>query len=358
MAESPRIAVIGAGIIGASVAWHLARAGAEVTVLEAGAPGGVATAASFAWVNASWSNPEPYVRLRMRSMAVWRRLAAEVAGLPAAWAGGLCWDLAEAELREFARRHAGWGYEVRTVDGAESARIEPNLVAPPELAVHAAAEGAVEPVRAAQALLRAAEARGARLLPQTRALGLRCRDGRVVGVETAEGFQAADEVVVAAGVGTPGILATAGLALRLEAPPGLLVHTRPHAPLLRGIVLAPELHMRQTQEGRLVIGADFGGADPGADADATARELLARAKAMLRGGRELELDRYTIGLRPTPADGFPVVGRPDGTGGLYLAVMHSGVTLAAAVGLLAARELLTGERDALLGGYGWRDALG
>ena len=49
-----------------------------------------------------------------------------------------------------------------------------------------------------------------------------------------------------------------------------------------------------------------------------------------------------MGHRPTPADGFPVVGRPDGTAGLYVAVMHSGVTVATAVGLLAARE--TGNR--------------
>ena len=62
-----------------------------------------------------------------------------------------------------------------------------------------------------------------------------------------------------------------------------------------------------------------------------------------------------MGHRPTPTDGFPVVGRPDGTAGLYVAVMHSGATLAAAVGLLAARELVTGERDALLGPCGWRE---
>ena len=214
MTNCPHIAVIGAGIVGASIAWHLARAGAVVTVLEAGEPGGVATAASFAWINASWSNPALYVRLRLRGMAEWRRLAAEVPDLTVAWCGGLCWDLPPAELREFVRRRAARDYPLTPVGPAEIAAIEPALADPPELAVHAAAEGAVEPVHAALALSRDAQARGARLRRGTRVLGLRQRGGRVVGVETSEGFTPADEVVVAAGAGTPELLATAEVGWR------------------------------------------------------------------------------------------------------------------------------------------------
>ncbi|RUW42956.1 FAD-dependent oxidoreductase, partial [Mesorhizobium sp. M8A.F.Ca.ET.021.01.1.1] len=55
MAASKQVIVIGAGIIGASVAWHLTRAGAQVTVIADSAPGGVATPNSFAWINASWA---------------------------------------------------------------------------------------------------------------------------------------------------------------------------------------------------------------------------------------------------------------------------------------------------------------
>ena len=61
-----RVIVIGAGIIGAAIAWHLAKAGAVVTVIDEGKPGGVATPNSWGWINASWGNPEPYFRLRMR----------------------------------------------------------------------------------------------------------------------------------------------------------------------------------------------------------------------------------------------------------------------------------------------------
>ena len=159
-------------------------------------------------------------------------------------------------------------------------------------------------------------------------------------------------MVIAAGVGSPDIAATAGIKLPIETPPGLIVHSRPYKKLLNGLVLAERLHMRQTAEGRIIAGSDFGGADPGMDADVTALDLFAAMKAMLRDSDGLELDFHTVGFRPTPVDGFPIIGRADGMDGLYIAVMHSGVTLAPAVGLFATREILDGERDPLLTPYG------
>ena len=75
-------------------------------------------------------------------------------------------------------------------------------------------------------------------------------------------------------------------------------------------------------------------------------------EAALRGAGDLELDFHTVGYRPAPIDGFPIIGRAEGMDGLYIAVMHSGITLAPAVGLFAAREILYGERDPLLAPYG------
>src|SRR5688572_33247857 len=102
MADRPNVLVVGAGIIGASIAYHLAQRGARVTILDSGEPGGVATRNSWAWINASWGNPEPYFRLRIRSMAEWRRLAADVPALDVQWLGGLLWDLPRAELEAYA----------------------------------------------------------------------------------------------------------------------------------------------------------------------------------------------------------------------------------------------------------------
>lgn len=354
MTEAPHIIVIGTGIIGASIAWHLAAGGARVTVVDAGTAGGIATPCSFAWINASFGNPEPYFRLRRRAMAEWRRLAAAVPAIPLAWCGGLKWDVPVAERDALVAQHTAWGYGVRQVDRAEAGRLEPNLIDPPPEALHVAEEGAVEPRLAALALLADAERRGARLLQSAPVSALIESGGKVVGVATATGRLTADHVVLAAGTNSAALAASVGLDLPLIASPGLIAHSRPVPPLLNGIVMAPGLHMRQTTDGRIVAAIDFGGSDPGTNPAATAAAVLAKARAMLRGGEALALDFHTIGWRPLPADRFPVVGRPAGTGGLYVAVMHSGITLAPAIGSFVAAELLTGARDPLLAPYGWR----
>ncbi|WP_027134180.1 NAD(P)/FAD-dependent oxidoreductase [Geminicoccus roseus] len=351
MTAPQKFVVVGAGIIGASIAWHLVASGAEVTVIDAGGGGGIATPNSFAWINAHWRNPEPYLRLRMRSMAEWRRLAAEVPALPLSWTGSLDWDLSPAEIDDCVRQQSARGYEIRSVGRPEAAAIEPNLVDPPERALHAAGEGAVEPRRAAQVLLADAERRGAIFRRNAAAIRLVIRHGRTTGIQLSNGELAADRVVLAAGARTAELTATTGVSLPLTTPPGLLVHAHPHMKLLEGLVLTPNLHMRQTVDGRIVAGADFGGSDPGDAADDEAAALFARVKAMLRGGEALTLDRYSVGYRPTPADGFPVVGQPSGDPGLYLAVLHSGITLAPVVGSVAAEEMLTGRRDPLMDPY-------
>jgi glycine/D-amino acid oxidase-like deaminating enzyme len=261
-------------------------------------------------------------------MAEWRRLAAELPDLPLSWCGGLLWDLPPAELEGYAREHAAWGYGIRRIDRDTARRIEPSLADPPDFALHVAEEGAVEPAAAARPLVGGAVRRGALFLSATSVTGLVERLGACVGVETSADVLEADEIVVAAGADTPRLAANIGVNVALTPPPGLIVHSHPHSRLLNGIVMSPRLHMRQTPEGRVIAGSDFAGGDPGPDAAATARELFAKTKAMLKGAERLMLDFHTVGYRPTPADGFPILGRPKALRGVYVAVTHSGITLA------------------------------
>jgi glycine/D-amino acid oxidase-like deaminating enzyme len=347
-----RVIIVGAGIIGAAIAYHLARAGALVTVVDGGEPGGLATRASFAWINASSGNPQFYFRFRMRSMAEWRRLDKEVARIGIRWCGGLLWDLPRNALEAFAREHASWGYGIRSIDSAEALRLEPNLAEPPEFAVHVAEEGVVEPLKAARALLAAAEAHGALIRGHVHVKRLFATGGSVVGVETEEGRIEADHVVLAAGAGVPPLAAGVGVKVPLTTPAGLLIYAMPSPKLLNGLVLAPELHLRQTADGRIVAGADFGGAAPGLKPEETAPALFARVQAFIKGGDRLVFDSHTVGYRPMPSDEIPIIGWAPGVPGLYIAAMHSGITNAPAVGLFAAREILEGERDPLLAPFG------
>ena len=267
-------------------------------------------------------------------------------------AAASCGTYHTTRLEPFAREHASWGYGIRIVDRAEALRIEPNLAEPPELAVHVAEEGVVEPLAAAKALLAAAEAHGAEVKGHTHVKRLAVASGAITGIETENGEIKADHVVLAAGAGVPPLAAGAGIKVPLSTPPGLLVQSKPADRLLNGLVMAPELHIRQTTEGRLLAGADFAGADPGSRPEATAMALFGKMQAFIKGGEMLEFESYTIGYRPMPADEFPIIGPAPGLTGLYLAAMHSGITNAAAAGLFAAREILEGERDELLRPFG------
>jgi glycine/D-amino acid oxidase-like deaminating enzyme len=328
MSAAPRIAVIGAGIVGASIAYHLARRGTPVTVYDRGRAAGQATEKSFAWINATWGNPEPYFRLRFLAMGEWRRLEDELdCALGVVWRGCLIWDLADADLEEFARRHAAWGYDVRLVERAEIAALEPSLVAPPARAAYAVGDATLEPVAATRALLAAAASLGAEI----------CLDREVT--NPAPGAMDADVCVLAAGAATSELCAELGFALPMRPTPGLLARSRPTAPLLRHVVQAPGLHMKQ-ERGHIVVGEDFGGGQVPDDPDAEGRRLLALVKEHLRGADALELEKVTVGVRPMPEDGMPVLGFAPGLTGVYLATMHSGITLAAAAGRFAAMEIL------------------
>ena len=112
-----RVVVVGAGIVGASIAYHLARRQVAVTVLERHRPGAGASSHSFAWINAFGKEPYPYHDLNRRSMEVWHRFAQGLqADVGLRWGGDLRWvhTAADAEaLRQRIQHLQAWGYPNR-----------------------------------------------------------------------------------------------------------------------------------------------------------------------------------------------------------------------------------------------------
>jgi glycine/D-amino acid oxidase-like deaminating enzyme len=350
MSNPRHVLIVGAGIIGASIALYLSRAGVRVTMLEADQPGGTATRNSWAWINASWGNPGHYVRLRIRAMQEWHRLERTLPELRVSWSGGLNWECPSDQLQRFAAEHARWGYDVRCVGKDEASRIEPNLAAPPALAVHAPGEAAVEPLAAAHAILAAAVRLGCTVIANHAVCLLDMKNGRVCGVRTGADHFAADEVVVAAGAGAAALLATIGIHLPVRVLPSLLITSRPHAKLLNGLIMTPAAHIRQTTEGRVIACAEFDGVGSD-DASNAAAALLEAMRRTFKSGESLTLERHVLGYRPIPEDGLPLVGPPGDTPGLYVAVTHSGITLAPAIGRFVAEEIVTARRNPLLKRY-------
>ena len=124
--------------------------------------------------------------------------------------------------------------------------------------------------------------------------------------------------------------------------PGLLAHSAPACRLLGRVVLAPGGAMKQKLDGSLVVSGGFSGRSVSDDPEGQAEEILHRAKRLIPEAEGIGLARHTIGWRPMPQDGLPVLGFSEGAPDVYVAVMYSGVTLAPLVGRLVASEILDG----------------
>ncbi|GIG86238.1 NAD(P)/FAD-dependent oxidoreductase [Plantactinospora endophytica] len=325
------IIVVGAGIVGASVAYHAARAGAVVTLVDAGRPGAGVTAGSFAWIGASGVRTGPAAALRATATQEYRRIEAELPGLPVSWSGSLSWGTTDDAPE------AGPGQEI--VDAATVATLEPSVRQPPEWAVWAPGDGSVDPVGVTERLVTGARAHGARVQPDTPVTAVR-RDaaGRVVGVETAAGPLSGTTVVLAAGVATAELGVPLGVRIPVHPSPATLFRFRAPAGLVRTVVNTPDFDLRQVGADRLLAAAD------------SPERTLAAVRSTFRGAANIELLSTRIGVRPMPVDGEPIVGPVAEVPGLYVAVLHSAVTLAAAVGRLVARELVDGAVEPMLAG--------
>jgi len=365
----PRIGVVGAGIVGASIASHLAEAGAQVTVFDRTGPAAGATRNSFAWINAFVADAN-YRDLRLQSLLAYHDLDRRL-GLGIVWGGYLNWanDAAHAGIvRTNAGQLAGSPFPVQWLNAAQVAALSPHLApGPVEAAIYSAIDGHLDPVGVTQRFLAAAHTHGAELRYPCELTGIDFRHGRLAGVATKQGFVALDRLVVAAGVDTPRLLALCGFTLRLRHAPGILAHSKPVPELTRIIHDGPgDVSFKQMADGR-IVGTDspeppdlpvHAGirAQPMDFPDTALRDLhgnriLAKISALLPDAGMAGLDWLSLGFRPMPMDDLPVVGSVPGAADVHVAVTHSGVTLAPIIGRYVTAELIDGIRMPALARY-------
>jgi glycine/D-amino acid oxidase-like deaminating enzyme len=342
------VVVIGAGILGAAISYHLVRRGAKVTILEKASPASGTTGDSFAYLNASTkSSSRPYFELNARGMAGWRRWQLEFGGaLPLQWGGAVYWrdeKVAVEKLLSTLRICQEWGYPGRRVLEDELRSLLPKVL-PGRVdgAVVYEEEGVVDPVGAVRVLLDRAKSLGATLRFPVEVKGIEVAGDRVRGVKTSEGNISADAVVVAAGLGSQWLANSLSVKLPLAASHGVLIHTAPQPKLLDSVVFAPNATVKQSLDGRIVSSSGHEGSSDGSDLQAQGQRILANAAQYFPTLKDAKIERVSNGQRVLPEDGFPVLGFAPKIGNLYLAVTHSGITLAPAIAQLATQEILDG----------------
>lgn len=363
--KAPRVVVIGAGIVGASIAYYLSKQGCDVVVLEKHKPAAQASGNSFAWLNATYyDSPTSYFELRSESLRAYHRLQRELA-LPVHWGGSLEWYSEtdrEQELVSGVNRIRAGGSPTRLIGKQDLAEIDANLkVADNARIAYGTLDGAVNPRAMTDVLLAAVVRNGGRLQYPAEVNSLQRLNNRVR-VSTQDETLEADKVVLATGIDTNASLKMAGIHYEpmLPATPGIIVTTKPMPQILNTVMYTNGTHIHQLIDGRVIVGEKAGPPqttqhggylqnypnqypNPGLE-DQHVRRVLSTAQSYLPQLAQAQAQSVGIGWRPLPKDGLPVLGQPLSAPGIYVAATHSGVTLAPIIGELASQEILEGVR--------------
>lgn len=354
---SPRhVAVIGAGILGSTLALRLAERGLRVSLVEAHEVGAGTSRTSLAWINSNKRIRRKYHDLAVASMIEWAQLAAEFND--PAWyspCGNLIWadpedETAVEELDQRVQRLRGRDYPAQFLTRQQLHDLAPQL-RPPSTAEVAwfPSEGYLDGQAASRDLAARARSLGARLItgdPVTR-----LEPGpRHVTLALASGQRLRpDTVICCTGWTTPrfvhdhlGIDLPVIDAHTTKSRAVCLIATVEPARFHR-VVHAPDIYLRPTGYQGLVLEASDIDARTDLAISSTqlhhlGQELLRRAQRIFPGLSDASVALTERCIRPMPQDGYPLAGwiAPN----VYLLFTHSGITLAPRLATLVAEDVI------------------
>lgn len=322
--QSTDVIVVGAGVVGLSIAWRLADAGRSVTVLERSEVGaGASLAATGMLAPAAEHEPgsDPLLPLALDSLARWPAFrddleAASGLDIDYRTQGTLVLAIGRDEVERLRFRHdlqTRSGIRARWLSGLEVREREPMLRPAVTAGILCEDDHQVDPRKVMAALIRACRAAGVALVAPCPAQSLDWAGGQVRGVVTAQGRIAAGTVVLASGAwsGERGLLPPE-LALPVRPIKGqaLAVKTTARTGTLTHMVWTEQVHMAPKGDGDLIVGATV--EDCGFRAGLTAGglyALLEGARRVLPGIEEMEIGAVWSGYRPTSDDDAPIVDR-------------------------------------------------
>jgi glycine oxidase len=332
-----RVAVVGGGVIGLSVAAELLERGADVTVYDpapAGTDGAWHVAAGMLAPGGESAFEYPHLtRLLEAGHELWPSFAAGLGEVGYDRAGTLSLALTADDVAEAARE---WKHQKLTpLTGAKVRDLEPAISPRVRAGAFAAAEHQVDP-RKVVTILR--DRLKGRIIPR-----------RVTDVSDVE----AETVVVAAGHHTGGLTGlpirpVKGQVLRLRGEPGLLRHVIDGAADGRHVYLVPRA------DGEVVVGATQEERGDGQPTAGGVHDLLRAALDLVPGLAEHELAEVTVGHRPGTPDNAPILGHLDDDRRVVVAAGHfrNGILLAPITARLIADLVLTGSADPILDAFG------
>lgn len=337
-----KVIVVGGGVMGASAAWHLAKAGSAVTLIES-APESctTATSSSFGWVGASAStpsdNPVAFAQ-RLTALEEFAAIERQLGPLPIATRGALLWLANEDETAAMIAEHRSAGTRMEQLLRSQIAEKEPMLTKPPSLAAWAPNDFALEPAAFARQLLAGAQDFGACVL-QGRVEAVELAGNRVLGVVVEGQKITADKIVLANGFGARALALTVDVHLPIHQSPAVLLRFGAEAYGLRHLLCTEDMELRPFLGGGLASAADY--PKNGKNGLSAIAEFTGNNIAQLLGlAVAPPLLSIVAAQRPMIADGWPLCGYVGKIEGLFALVAHPGVILAPLLGRLCAESVL------------------
>jgi len=336
------VAVIGGGLVGATIAWGLARRGCKVAMLDEGDVAYRASRGNFAlvWVQSKGTGFTEYALWTRYSAEVWPQLAGALrddTGLDVCLrqSGGLHLLLSEREVESRAhaikRLHNQPGmvpFDYQMLDRAAVARMLPHVGPEVAGASFCPLDGHVNALRLLRALHVAFAKHGGCYFPERAVERIEPCGGEFrLHAGGGNDVIAAQKIVLAAGLGNARLGPMVGMNVPVRPQRGQIMVTEKTAPFMPYVVHT----VRQTDEGSVMIADSV--EEAGFDAS-VGSEVLAveadRAIKMFPHLAKLNVVRCWAALRVMPKDGIPIYDQSRSHPGAYVAACHSGVTLAGA----------------------------
>ena len=294
------VAVIGAGVVGTSTAWFLARHGAKVALIEKGRVAGEQSSRNWGWVRQQGRDRDE-LPIMMESNRIWRGLAEETGERDVEFTAAGCVYLAEDE-----RKLAGFE---EWCDIAREHQLETRMLSPDEVrgtvpgiegrwvgGMLTPSDGRAEPFVAVPALARAAHRLGVSIVEGCAVRTVETADGRVCGVHTERGAVRAERVVLAGGAWSTYFAANAGLDLPQLIVRSTVARTRPAPDYGLPNIAAPGLTLRRRMDGGYSVSS--GDVAEHYVCPRSFRDLRKFLPLMKKSARDLR-------LRPKPPAGYP-----------------------------------------------------
>jgi len=325
--DNTNIAVIGAGIIGSAIALELAISGYNVEVLSSEADADQATPGSFGWINAHGPENHHHFKIRLESMALWRALKSAYPALPTETITALDLDLPQFNIDQTQDLYSKFGHTTRLMTDKDLENEYPDINLQKTSAIVSDTDMVADPRQIAKFIRSRAEDLGATFSDTTPVNSIYASDTEVT-ISAGSQTRTFDQVVIAAGTGSQRLVEQLGHALPMKNSRGILLTSVPQEKHLHHLISAPDLHCWQMSDGRILAGSTQAGSDPDSDVDALKRYISIKLGELVPEFHGIEFPDISIGTRPQPLDGMPVIDIVNDQQNIHLAVMHSGMTLA------------------------------